>query len=88
MTNTQVLILGLPSVLSVEAVLVGILINNSRLEDLNTRMADLRSELRGSISELRSHMDNRFDDMRDTWRAELHRVEEVIDARLKHLEQR
>jgi hypothetical protein len=88
MTNTQVLILGLPSVLSVEAVLVGILINNSRLEDLNTRMADLRSELRGSISELRSHMDNRFDDMRDTWRAELHRVEEVSDARLRHLEQR
>jgi len=26
--------------------------------------------------------------MRDLWRAELHRVEEVLDARLKHLEQR
>ena len=33
-------------------------------------------------------MDNRFDDMRDTWRAELRRVEEVIDTRLKHLEER
>ena len=32
-------------------------------------------------------VDNRFDDMRDLWRAELHRVEEVLDARLKHLEQ-
>jgi len=32
--------------------------------------------------------DKRFDDMRDLWRAELHRVEEVLDARLKHLEQR
>jgi hypothetical protein len=30
----------------------------------------------------------RFDDMRDLWRAELHRVEEVLDARLKHLEER
>ena len=30
----------------------------------------------------------RFDDMRDLWRAELHRVEEVLDARLKHLEAR
>lgn len=77
MTDTQVLILALPSVLSVVAVLVGILINNARLGDTNTR-----------ISELRSHMDNRFDDMRDTWRAELRRVEEVIDARLKHLEER
>ena len=33
-------------------------------------------------------VDRRFDDMRDLWRAELHRVEEVIDARLKHIEQR
>ena len=33
-------------------------------------------------------IDQRFDDMRDLWRAELHRVEEVIDARLKHLEER
>jgi len=31
-------------------------------------------------------VDQRFDDMRDLWRAELHRVEEVLDARLKHLE--
>jgi hypothetical protein len=77
MTDTQVLILALPSVLSVIAVLVGILINNGRLGDTNNR-----------ISELRSHIDNRFDDMRDTWRAQLRRVEEVIDARLKHLEER
>ncbi len=33
------------------------------------------------------HIDRRFDDMRDLWRSELHRVEEVLDARLKHLEQ-
>jgi hypothetical protein len=77
MTDIQVIMLATPSVLSVIAVLVGILVNNSRLGDTNTR-----------ISELRSHMDNRFDDMRDTWRAELRRVEEVIDARLKHLEER
>jgi hypothetical protein len=33
-------------------------------------------------------IDRRFDDMRDLWRAELHRVEEVLDARLKHLEEK
>ena len=60
------LAVGVPTL----AVLVGILINNSRLGDV------------------RSHLDDRFDDMRDTWRAELRRVEEVIDARLKHLEER
>ena len=56
------------------AVLVGILVNNTRLSDL------------------RAHMDARIDDLRtdlkDTWRAELRRVEEVLDARLKHLEER
>jgi hypothetical protein len=40
------------------------------------------------LSDLRSHMDQRFDDIKDMWRAELHRVEEVLDARLKHLEER
>jgi hypothetical protein len=33
-------------------------------------------------------INQRFDDMRDLWRAELHRVEEVLDARLRHLEER
>jgi hypothetical protein len=40
------------------------------------------------LSDLRSHMDARFDEMRDTWRSDLRRVEEVIDARLRHLEER
>jgi hypothetical protein len=40
------------------------------------------------LSELRSHMDTRFTEMKDLWRSELHRVEEVLDARLKHLEER
>ena len=33
-------------------------------------------------------IDRRFDDMRDLWCAELRRVEEVLDARLRHLEER
>ena len=33
-------------------------------------------------------INSRFDDMRDLWRAELRRVEEVLDARLKHIEER
>jgi hypothetical protein len=34
------------------------------------------------------YMNSKFDGLRDLWRAELHRVEEVLDARLKHLEER
>jgi len=33
-------------------------------------------------------VNQRFDDMRNLWLAELHRVEEILDARLKHLEER
>ena len=33
-------------------------------------------------------INRRFDDMRDLWRAELRRVEEVLDTRLRHLEER
>jgi hypothetical protein len=62
---------GVPSL----TVLAGILINNSRLSDL------------------RSSMDHRFDDLIrlidarfDGQDQKLYRVEQVIDARLKHLE--
>jgi hypothetical protein len=71
---------GVPSL----AVLAGILINNSRL-----------SVLRSSLSETRSSLDRRFDDLIRLFDArfdrqdqELYRLEQVIDARLKHLEQR
>ena len=33
-------------------------------------------------------VNHRFDGMRVLWLSELHRVEEVMDARLKHLEER
>ena len=33
-------------------------------------------------------INQRFDDMRDLWRAELRRVEEVLDARLRAMEER
>lgn len=84
LNETQILTIALSTVPTMLTVLVGILINNARLGDLNVR-----------IGELRSHVDSRFDvvdrrfgEMKDLWRSELHRVEEVIDARLKHIEGR
>lgn len=62
-------------------VMVGILINNIRL-------SDLRAEINTRFDEMNTRMDHRFADMKDMWRSELHRVEEVLDARLKHLEER
>jgi hypothetical protein len=31
-------------------------------------------------------LDRRFQEVKELWRSELHRTEEVLDARLKHLE--
>jgi hypothetical protein len=69
-------------------VLVGTLVNNSRLSDVNNRIGELRSDMNTRFDEMNSMMDRRFDDMKDIWRSELHRVEEAPDARLKHLEER
>ena len=81
MDNSQILTIALAAVPNMLAVLAGILINNARLSDTNGRIGDTNAR----ISELRHHMDIRFDEMRDLWRSELYRVEQVIDARLKHL---
>jgi hypothetical protein len=82
MTDTQILTIALSTAPTMLLVLVGILINNARLGDTNTRIGETNIR----IGELRSHMDVRFDEMKDLWRSELHRVEEVIDACLKHIE--
>jgi hypothetical protein len=84
MSDTQLLTVALAAVPNMLAVLVGILINNSRLNDLR---GHIDSQFAG-VDRRFDAVDRRFDEMRDLWRAELHRVEEVLDARLKHLEGR
>ena len=84
MNDIQLLTIALTSVPSVMAVLVGILVNNARLSDLRAQL-DARF---GDMDRRFDDINRRFDDMRDMWRSELRRVEEVLDARLKHLEER
>jgi hypothetical protein len=88
MGDIQILTIALAAVPTMLAVLVGILINNSRLGDTNARMSESIRELRGHMDSRFNDVDRRFDEMRDLWRSELYRVEQVIDARLKHLEER
>ena len=74
MANEQLcLVIGAPMLFN--AVLVGLMMAyiNARFDGVDKRF---------------DAVDRRFDDARDLWRAELHRVEEVLDARLKHLEER
>ena len=65
------------------AVLVGILINNQRLNDF-ARTVDLRfADTNRRIDETHRHID----DVKELLRAEMFRMEQVLDARLKHLEE-
>jgi len=86
MNDTQILTIAMSTAPTMLIVLVGILINNARLGDLSNSLNARLNETNTRIGELRSHMDGRFEEMKDLWRSELHRVEEVIDARLRHIE--
>jgi hypothetical protein len=73
-TNEQLYVtIGIPCLFN--AALIGLLLAyiNAKFDGLNSRFEGIN---------------RRLDDMRDLWRAELHRVEEILDARLKRLEER
>jgi len=84
MNDTQILTIAFASVPTMLTVLIGILLNNARLSDVNSRLGELRSHMDLWFNGI----DRRFEEMKEMWRTELHRVEEVLDARLKHLEDR
>jgi hypothetical protein len=84
MNDTQILTIALSTAPTMLVVMIGILISNARLGDMNARLAELRSHMDSRFNDV----DHRFDEMKDLWRSELHRVEEVLDARLKHIEER
>jgi len=72
-TTQAILTVGMPTL----AVLVGILVNNSRL-------SDLRAYMDSRFSSLEKIIDARF----EAAHQELLRVEGVLDTRLSHLESR
>ncbi len=84
MNYIQILTVAFASVPTMLTVLIGILLNNARLSDVNSRLGELRSHMDSRFNDV----DRRFEEMKEMWRTEMHRVEEVLDARLKHLENR
>jgi hypothetical protein len=91
MNDTQILTVALASVPTMLTVLIGILLNNARLSDVNSRLGEFRSHMDARFNDVDRRFDSvdrRFEEMKEMWRTEMHRVEEVLDARLKHLEDR
>jgi hypothetical protein len=76
MTNVQLyLAIGVPLVFNAVYIAILVASTNSRI-DASQRFTQAGFD----------GINRRFDDMRDLWRAELRRVEEVLDARLTSLE--
>ena len=91
-TNQQLYILvGVPMLFN--ATLIGLVIAyiNAKVGRVESRMDARFDAVNTRFDAVNTRFDainTRFDDMRDLWRAELRRVEEVLDARLKHIEER
>jgi hypothetical protein len=81
------LAIGVPMLFN--AALAGLLIAymNAKFDGVNAKFDGVSTRFDG-VNEKFKGINQRFDDMRDLWRAELRRVEEVLDARLKHLEEK
>ena len=79
-TNEQLYIaIGIPLVFNATLIGVVIALMNAKFQAMDAKFDGIDARF--------DAINDRFNDMRDLWRAELHRVEEVLDARLKHLEQ-
>jgi hypothetical protein len=84
MNDTQMLTIALAAVPTMLTVLIGILLNNARLSDVNSRLGEFRSHMDARFNDVDRRfdgVDRRFEEMKEMWRTELHRVEEVLDAR-------
>jgi hypothetical protein len=77
--TTQILTVGMPTL----AVLVGILVNNSRLSDLRSYIDMRFVAMDQRLDAIVAIMDARFAEQK----AVLLRVGQVMDARLRHLEE-
>jgi hypothetical protein len=91
MTNEQIVAITAP--MAFNGVIIGLMVlwMRAKFEAIDKRFdsIDKRFDSEGkSVGSRFDGINQRFDDMRDLWRAELRRVEEILDARLKHLEER
>src|SRR5580692_8332410 len=64
---------------------------DARFADVDKRFADVDRRLNevdrrfDQVDRRFDQVDRRFEETKELWRSELHRVEQVLDARLKHI---
>jgi hypothetical protein len=83
MSSDQLVLAAATAAFPTVTALVGILINNARLTDfaksVDVRFADMNRRV--------DDVHRRIDDAKDILRGVMFRMEQVFDARLKHLEE-
>jgi hypothetical protein len=84
MTNEQIVAITAPMAFNGAIIGLMVLWMRAKFEVIDKRF-DVEAK---SVNARFDAINQRFDDMKDFWLAELHRFEEFLDARLKHLEQR
>jgi hypothetical protein len=87
MSSDQLVLAAATAAFPTLTALVGILINNARLSDfartIDVRFADTNRRIDQRIDDT----NRRIDDAKDILRGVMFRMEQVFDARLKHLEE-
>jgi hypothetical protein len=78
MSEAQLLSVALTTLPTMVVVLIGILINNSRLNDVHARLGDVKETLRAEIKAVEANMDKNHSEM-------LHRFGD-LDTRLSRIE--
>jgi hypothetical protein len=68
-----ILTAGIPTL----AVVIGVLVDNARLNRLSERLGNIAGRSTG-IDDLRSHLDRCFDDLEETLRSDLRRMAERL----------
>jgi hypothetical protein len=84
MTKIQILIITLPPVPTIVAAMVGVLIHDFRLGQIDRQILGMHSRL----SRHGPALDKRFDEMRDMIREDLRQFTDRIDSRLRRLAER
>jgi hypothetical protein len=90
MSSDQLVLAAATAAFPTVTALVGILINNTRLSDC-AKAVDVRfSDTNRRIDDMNRRVEDvhrHIDDVKDILRGEMFRMEQVFDARLKHLEE-
>ena len=74
--------------MTILAVFVGVLLNNSRLNDINNRLTEMSRNFENRLSDMSRQFEARLNDLRDMLRAEMAKNHSELLGKIAELETR